>query len=68
MSDSGREQIIRDAIREALEDAEPGQTIMICRDVSRCQPEELCEMCARITVVHGMTVEDVMQAAKVYRA
>jgi hypothetical protein len=62
------DDLIREVIREALANAEVGQTLLICRDPRKCQPKELCDMCAKVTVYRGMTVDDVMNAAKVYRA
>lgn len=58
----------REMIEELLETTEVGKVIQICRDYRRCQSREFGPCCAEVTIQYGMTVEDVLGAAKVYRA
>jgi hypothetical protein len=67
-SDQSFPEYLREVIREALDEAEVGSILLICRDAARCQPKALCDMCAEVRVLRGMTVDDVLQAAKAYRA
>jgi hypothetical protein len=60
-------ELREDAIYDAFETSEIGDTITICRG-SNCESDEICPMCARVTVVAGMTVQDVIEAARAYRA
>lgn len=58
----------RDLIQEMLDKAKPGTVIQICRDYRRCQSREFGPCCAEVMIQYGMTVDDVLGAAKVYRA
>lgn len=60
-------ELREDAIRDAFEQSAIGDTITICRG-NGCPDDEICPMCARVVVVAGMTVQDVIEAARAYRA
>ncbi len=58
-----------EAIQAAIDMAEIGATIVVCRgDWISCGNSEGCQMCARVTVIEGLTVADVLGAAIAYRA
>lgn len=58
----------REALAAALDKSDPGDTITVCRRENGKCGEEICDWCAVITVTFGMTVDDLIEAAKEYRA
>jgi len=54
-----------EALEAALSDSLPGERLVVCRgDWAKCPQSEICDMCARVTVVDGMTAGDVLAQAK----
>lgn len=58
----------REALGEALDSSDPGDTITICRRADGKCSEEICSMCAVIIVTPWTTVDDLIEAAREYRA
>lgn len=58
----------REALSAVLASSDTGDTITVCRRERGCSDDEICEMCARVTVTFGMTVDDLIEAAKEFRA
>lgn len=58
-----------DAIQSAIEWADIGDVIHICRgEPAECPDGETCPMCARVVVTVGMTALDALHLAKAARA
>lgn len=57
-----------DALDEALENSDPGDTITICRRSSGECSDDVCDMCAVVIVTPWTTVDDLIEAAKEFRA
>lgn len=54
-----------DAIQAALDGADIGSHIIVCRsDWGNCPNGEICQMCARVEVTDGITARDILNMAK----
>lgn len=58
-----------DAVQAALDGSDIGGRIIICRgNWASCPNGEVCPMCARVTVVEGMTARDALALATAHHA
>lgn len=67
--DPGLYDTPEEAVEAILEQSVEGNVINVCRgNWQTCPDGEVCAMCARVTVVEGMTARDVFAQAKAYHA
>lgn len=57
---------VEEKVRSAFENAELGDLLVFCR--WNCKTEQVCAMCAHVTVREGLSVEDVLLVATAHRA